>query len=205
MVLRWAAPAAAALVLGASPAPQPKASPSPAPSKPSGAPAVKTLDVAGMDASAQACTDFYQYADGKWRASTPIPSDRPRGGTFDELRQRNQNDLRDILERLAANKSAAAGSDERKLGDFYGACMDEAAIEAKGVAPIEPELARIDAIRDVPSLRAEIARLQAMGVNALFAFGSEEDRKDASRVVAAALQGGLGLPERDYYLKTDEK
>jgi putative endopeptidase len=202
-MLRWAVPAAAALVIGASPAPQPK--PSPAPSKPSGAPLAKTLDVAGMDTTAEACTDFYQYADGKWLASNPIPSDRPRWGTFDELRQRNQNDLRDTLERLAADKSAAAGSEERKLGDFYGACMDEAAIEAKGLAPVEPELARIDAIQDVPSLRAEVGRLQAMGVNALFAFGSEEDRKDASRVVAAALQGGLGLPERDYYLKTDEK
>lgn len=205
-ILRWAVPAVAAtLVLGASPAPEPQTPASPAPSRPTGAPAIKTLDVAGMDTSAQACTDFYQYADGKWLASNPIPSDRPRWGTFDELRQRNQNDLREILERLAADKSAAAGSEERKLGDFYGACMDEAAIEAKGIAPIEPELARVEAIQDVPSLRAEIGRLQAMGVNALFVFGSEEDRKDASRVVAAALQGGLGLPERDYYLKTDEK
>src|ERR1700720_4190606 len=129
-MLRWAVPAAAALVLGASPTPQPQAP-------------AKTLDVAGMDTSAQACTDFYQYSDGKWLASNPIPSDRPRWWTFDELRQRNQNDLRDTLERLAAKKSSPAGSEERKLGDFYGACMDEAAIEAKGIAPIEPELARI--------------------------------------------------------------
>ena len=83
--------------------------------------------------------------------------------------------------------------------------MDEAAIEAQGLAPVEPVLARIEAIHDLASLRAEIGRLQAMGVNALFAFGSEEDRKDSTTVIAAALQGGLGLPDRDYYLKTDEK
>jgi putative endopeptidase len=164
-----------------------------------------TLEVAGMDTGAEACTDFYQYANGGWLAAHPIPADRPRWGTLDELRQRNQDDLRAILEKLAADESLAKGSEERKLGDFYGACMDEAAIEAKGLGPIEPELARIDAIGNVAGVRAEISRLQSQGVNALFAFGSEEDRKDSSRVIAAAVQGGLGLPDRDYYLKKDPK
>ncbi len=93
----------------------------------------------------------------------------------------------------------------RSSATSTASCMDEAAIEAQGLAPVEPVLARIEAIHDLPSLRAEIGRLQSMGVNALFAFGSEEDRKDSTTVIAAALQGGLGLPERDYYLKTDEK
>jgi endothelin-converting enzyme/putative endopeptidase len=180
----------------------------PASQSPAGAPAaarLQTLDVTGIDTSAQACTDFYQYADGNWLAKNPIPADRPRWGTFDELRQSNQDNLRQILERLAADRSTAKGSDEQKLGDFYGACMDEAVIETQGLTPVEPVLARIGAIHDLPSLRAEIGRLQSMGVNALFAFGSEEDRKDSTTVIAAALQGGLGLPERDYYLKTDEK
>ena len=192
--LRRFVPAAAAaiLILGASPSPQP-------------ASRARTLVVADMDTGAEACVDFYQYADGGWLQKNPIPSDRPRWGTFDELRQRNQEDLRAILERLAADKSAPAGSEERKLGDFYGACMDEAAIETNGLAPIAPELARIDAIKDVPGLRAEISRLQPMGADVLFAFGSEEDRKDSTMVVAAALQAGIGLPERDYYLKKDEK
>ncbi len=157
-----------------------------------------------MDTGAEACVDFYQYADGGW-LKNPIPADRPRWGTFDELRQRNLEDLHAILERLAADKSAPTGSEERKLGDFYGACMDEAAIETNGLAPITPELARIDAIKDVPELRAEISRLQPMGADVLFNFGSEEDRKDSTMVVAAAIQAGLGLPERDYYLKKDEK
>jgi putative endopeptidase len=172
---------------------------------PDGGKRLSTLDVEGMDPAAAACTDFYQYADGKWLASNPIPADRPRWGTSDELRQRNQNDLREILEKLAADKSSAPGSEERKLGDFFGACMDEAGIETAGVTPIRPELARIDAIKDLPGLRAEIGRLQTMGVNVLFGFGSEEDRKDSSRVIAAAIQAGLGLPDRDYYLKSDAK
>jgi predicted metalloendopeptidase len=202
-------PAVAAVVtLAASPATETRApaqsSLKAAPGEP-GKARLRTLDVGAMDTGARACTDFYQYASGGWLEKNQIPSDRPRWGTFDDLRQRNQNDLREILERLAADHSAPAGSEERKLGDFYGACMDEAAIEAKGLAPIEPELARIDAIRDRPGLRAEISRLQSLGVAVLFAFGSEEDRKDSSRVIAAALQAGLGLPERDYYLKTDDK
>jgi predicted metalloendopeptidase len=200
-VLRGLPLAATALfVLGVSPATEP-ATP---PGEVSRA-TQRTLDVTGMDTSADACTDFYQYGNGAWLDKNPIPADRPRWGSFDALRQNNQDHLHDILDRLGADKSAAAGTDERKLGDFYAACLDEAGIEAKGLAPIEPELAKIDAIRDLPSLRAEITRLQKMGVNALFAFGSEEDRKDSSHVIAAVIQGGLGLPERDYYLKTDEK
>jgi putative endopeptidase len=182
----------------ATPQPGPAAAATPAPR-------LKTLDLAGMDKTAQACTDFYQYADGNWLKQNPIPSDRPRWGTFDELRQRNMDDLRSILERLAADKSAASGSEERKIGDFYAACMDEAQVEKAGITPIQPELAKIDAIHDVASLRAEIGRLQSLGVNAVFGFGSEPDRKDAQQVIAAAVQGGLGLPERDYYLKTDDK
>jgi predicted metalloendopeptidase len=193
------AAAAAALVLAASPAPDQSADGAVAAAR------NRTLDVKGIDGSAQACTDFYQYGNGAWLASHPIPADRPRWGSFDELRQQNLDDLRGILEGLAADRTAAAGTDERKLGDFYGSCMDEATVEQKGLAPLEDELAKIDAIRDAASLRAEISRLQSLGVNALFLFGSEEDRKDSTSVVAAALQGGLGLPERDYYEKTDEK
>ena len=203
------AAALAALAVFASPstAIEPSTSPASQPASP-GEPdkaRLKTLDVAGMDTGTAACTDFYRYANGGWLAAHPIPSDRPRWGTVDELRQRNQADLRGILERLAADSSAAPGSEERKLGDFYGACMNETSIEAKGLAPIEPELARIEAIRSTRDLRAGISRLQSLGVGVVFVVGSEEDRKDSSRVIAAALQGGLGLPDRDYYVKKDKK
>ena len=203
MAVGTAAAAAALAVVGASGAAESKA-PASGPGEAAAA-RRRTLDVTGMDTSAPACADFYKYGNGTWLSNNPIPDDRPRWGTSDELRQRNQDNLRKMLERLAANRSAAKGTDEQRLGDFYGACMDEPAIEARGLAPIAPELAKIDAIRDRSGLRAEIGRLQGMGVNALFAFGSEEDRKDAAKVIAAALQGGLGLPERDYYTRTDEK
>ena len=174
---------------------------------PDGEKRLPTLDVGGMDPTAPACTDFYQYADGVWLKQNPIPSDRPRWGTFDELRQRNLNDLRKILERLAADKSAAAGSDERKLGDFYGACMDEAGDRVRGHLSRSSRSSRsIDAIKDrVRRCAPRSAVSSRWASTPSSAFGSEEDRKDASRVIAAALQGGLGLPERDYYLKTDEK
>ncbi len=198
--VRWTAStalAAAFVALGAAAAP---AETPPAESLPP-----TTLSLADMDPKVQACTDFYQYAVGGWLEKNPIPSDRPRWGSFDELRQRNLDSLHGILEGLAADKALPPGSDEGKLGSFYGACMDEAAIEAAGARPIEPELAKIAAIGGLPALRDEIRRLQTLGANALFAFGSEEDRKDSSRVIAAFLQAGLGLPDRDYYTKTDAK
>src|SRR5262249_36574428 len=108
-------------------------------------------------------------------------------------------------EKLAAGAPPAAGSEERKLADFYGSCMDEAGIEKAGLTPLQGELEKIAAIHDRASLQEEIARLQQRGVNVLFQFGSEEDRKNSSQVIAAALQGGLGLPDRDYYTKTDEE
>jgi predicted metalloendopeptidase len=158
-----------------------------------------------MDPSAPACGDFYRYADGGWTKKNPIPSDYPSWGAFNELDERNRETLHQTLEKLAAGAPAAPGSEARKLGDFYASCMDEAAIEAAGISPLQGELDRIAAIRDRATLQSEMARLQEMGVNALFQFGSEEDRKNSSQVIAAALQGGLGLPDRDYYTKTDEE
>ena len=161
------------------------------------------LNPADMDRSASACGDFYRYSDGGWLRRNPIPADFPSWGSFNELDERNRESLHGILEKLAGQGSAAEGSEERKLGDFYGSCMDEGAIEAAGIRPLDPELAQIEAVSDLDSLRTEISRLQAAGVNAVFRFGSEEDRKNSSQVIAAALQGGLGLPDRDYYTKTD--
>ncbi|MGH9366108.1 MAG: M13 family metallopeptidase [Thermoanaerobaculia bacterium] len=163
------------------------------------------IDPADMDPSASPCRDFYQYADGGWLKKNPIPSDYPSWGAFYELDERNRETLRQILERLAKERSTAApGSEERKLGDFYAACMDEKGIEARGIGPLKPELERIGRISSLPALQADIARLQTRGANALFLFGSEQDRKNVTDVIAAAFQGGLGLPDRDYYTKTDE-
>jgi putative endopeptidase len=157
-----------------------------------------------MDKTAVACKDFYQYAVGGWLKANPIPADYPSWGAFNELNERNREALHRILERLGRSQSPE-GSDERKLGDFYSSCMDETAIEAQGARPLAGELKRIAAIQDLPALEAEIARLQTYGVAAGFQYGSEPDRKDSAHVIAAAFQGGLGLPERDYYTKTDKE
>lgn len=157
-----------------------------------------------MDATANACVNFYQYAAGGWLKKNPVPADYPSWGSFNELDERNREVLHQILERLAKEPAAPAGSEEQKLGDFYASCMDEAAIEAQGIQPLAPELERIAAIRNLSDLQTEIARLQVRGVNAAFQFGSEQDRKNSSEVIAAAFQGGLGLPDRDYYTKGDD-
>jgi putative endopeptidase len=157
-----------------------------------------------MDTSASACRDFYRYAVGGWLQKNPLPADYPSWGAFNELAERNRDALRQILERLEKS-DAPPGSDERKLGDFYGSCMDEAAIEAQGARPLAEDLRRVSAITTLPELEAEIARLQTFGVNAAFQFGSEQDRKDSESVISSAAQGGLGLPERDYYTKTDKE
>ena len=157
-----------------------------------------------MDKTVSACKDFYHYAVGGWLKANPIPEDFPSWGGFNELNERNREALHQILERLAKS-NAAVGSEERKLGDFYASCMDEAAIEAAGVKPLQAEFARIAAIKTLPDLEAEVAHLQSFGVNAGFQYGSEPDRKDSANVIATAAQGGLGLPERDYYTKSDKE
>ncbi len=176
-----------------------------APSTPAPSPATVAvgLDPADMDPTAQPCQSFYQYAGGGWMKKNPVPPEYPSWGAFSELAERNREVLHQILERSAADKSAAKGSDVQKIGAFYGSCMDEAAIEAQGIKPLQPELDRIAKIASVADLQTEVARLQTSGVNAIFQFGSEQDRKKSTEVIATADQGGLGLPDRDYYTKTD--
>ena len=161
------------------------------------------FNVHAIDKKADPCVDFYQYACGNWLSSNPIPADQSTWGRFSELHERNQRILKDILETNAA-KTARSASDAR-IGEYYGACMDERGINAKGTAPLKPELDRIHGLRDKAGLAEEVARLQRLGVNALFHTESAQDLRNASEVIAEVDQGGLGLPERDYYLKTDPK
>ena len=163
-----------------------------------------SFDKTDMDTTVSACTDFNEYTNGGWLKKNPIPPAYPSWGVANVLSERNRDMLRAILERAAKSK-ATPGSIDQKIGDYYTSCMDEAAIEEQGLKPLEPELSRIDAIKSVDDLQAEIARLQAMGLSPLFGFGSMQDRKNSSEVTAGAFQGGLGLPDRDYYLKDDPK
>jgi putative endopeptidase len=163
------------------------------------------IDLTILDKTCKPCEDFYHYASGEWLAKNPVPAAYPSWGRFNELAERNRELLHQILEGAAANTKATAGSNEQKIGDFYASCMDEKQINAAGAKPLEAEFAQIESIRSPGQLQAEIARLQGLGVGALFEFGSTQDEKDSSQVIGGADQGGLGLPDRDYYTKTDDK
>jgi len=163
------------------------------------------FNLADLDRSVKPCEDFYDFAVGGWKKANPIPAAYSRWGSFNILRDHNEDALRAILEDAAKDKKPIAGSNWQKIGDYYASCMDESGIEAAGLKPLEPELERIAAIHDAASFQAEVALLQREGVNAVFEFGSEQDFKDSTRVIAAAAQGGLGMPDRDYYTREDEK
>jgi putative endopeptidase len=162
------------------------------------------FDTANLDKSCKPCDDFFQFAMGGWMKANPIPPEYSRWGSFTVLLDKNLQNLRQILE-ASEKANAAAGSNERKIGDFYASCMDAAAIDAAGTKPIDAEMQRIAEINSEANLQAEAARLQERGIGVMFRFGSRQDAKDSSQVIATVNQGGLGLPERDYYLREDEK
>jgi putative endopeptidase len=161
------------------------------------------LVVTSMDKSADPCVDFYQFACGGWIKNNPIPADQSIWSRFGELAERNREELRGILE--SAAKAPNRDANEQKIGDYYSTCMDEAAIEKKGAAVLKPEFDRINALRDKSALPALMAYLHGQGINGLFDFGSGADFKNAKQVIGQADQGGLSLPDRDYYLKDDPK
>jgi putative endopeptidase len=159
------------------------------------------LQLDAMDRTADACTDFYQFACGGWVAGNPVPADRSSWGRFEELQERNNDTLHRILDAAATGRDPEA----KKIGDYYASCMDETAINAKGAAPLDPLLKKIAALASVNDLSPLVADLHTIGVNVFFTFGSEADFKDASLEMAIADQGGLGLPDRDYYFREDPK
>lgn len=159
--------------------------------------------VTAMDKSADPCVDFYQFACGGWIKNNPIPADQSIWSRFGELAERNREELRGILE--SAAKAPNRDANEQKIGDYYSTCMDEAAIEKKGAAVLKPEVDHINALSDKSALPALMAYLHGQGINALFDFGSGADFKNAKQVIGQADQGGLSLPDRDYYLKDDPK
>ena len=208
-----ALPSVAALVFacGGEPPPAPVAPPPPVASEPPPPPAptvtydpdLKGPDVAALDRSVQPCEDFYQFACGGWMKSTPIPDDESRWTrSFSTIQEDNEKALRAILERDSAGdtKGDAYG---KQLGDYWASCMDEAGIEKRGSKDLKPELEHIGAVKDGKALVKELAHLHAIGVAAAFDIGSEVDMKDAAHMIAGISQGGLGLPERDYYFRDD--
>ena len=157
-----------------------------------------------IDKSVDPTQDFFHYANGDWLKANPIPGDHSSWGSFDILFQHNQEILRQVVEE-AAKKKAKQGSDTQKVADFYAAGMDEKAIEAAGVKPLDDELARVAGVKDAQGLQDEVAHLHMIGVTAMFRFGETQDLHDSTKVTGEATQGGLGLPDRDYYTKTADK
>jgi len=164
----------------------------------------KSFDLGAMDKTVAPCEDFYQYACGNWRKNNPIPSDQSRWGRFNELAEYNRQILKQILEKASANDPKRTPV-MQKVGDMYQSCMDETTVNAKGVAPLKPELDRIAAISTKDQLIDTMAYLQSIGAPVLFGFGSGPDLHNASTQIANINQGGLGLPDRDYYFDTDDK
>lgn len=162
------------------------------------------IDVSAMDTSAHPCDNFYQFACGRWNATHPIPADESVWGRFNGLENRNQRELRGLLQRAAA-KGRAGSRIQREVGTFYAACMNTQQVNALGLQPIRPQLERIAAIRNRRQLIAEAGRLEKTGIPVLFSFGASPDMKDSAMTIAVAGQGGLGLPNRDYYTRTGAK
>lgn len=165
------------------------------------------LDVTDIDHSCKPCEDFYHFVNGGWLSNpkNQIPAAYPAWGRVNLLDEHNREVLHGILEEEAANKSAAPGSIEQKIGDFYASCMDTTKIDAAGLHPLDEELARIAKISDVASLEAEVAHLHGLGSRVMFAFGSTQDFRDSTEQTGEAYQAGLGLPDRDYYTKDDDR
>jgi putative endopeptidase len=155
-----------------------------------------------IDKNIDPCVDFYQYACGNWIKNSEIPADRPAWQSFSELQENNLAIDRKILEKAAAG-GASRNAIDQKIGDLYGSCMDEKAVDAKGIAPIEPELERIAAVKDKGALIEEIGHLHLVGGTSLFSFYSSSDLHNADQVIVYINQGGLSLPDRDYYVKDD--
>jgi len=167
--------------------------------------AAASLHLDWLDKSVAPGANFYIYANGTWQKQNPIPPEYSMWGSFSVLNKKNEARLHQLLLDAAADSKAKPGSIEQKVGDFYYSGMDEASINKLGFDPLKPELAKIDAIHNLKDLQNVMTDLQNMGVDVLFEFGSMQDFKNSKEVIGIAQQSGLGLPDRDYYLKDDEK
>jgi endothelin-converting enzyme/putative endopeptidase len=168
------------------------------------APELRVFDPSLVDTTVDPCDNFYRFSCNGWFKRNPLPADQTSYGRFTELYELNRLHLKQILEE-AAVPAATRAANEQKIGDEYASCMDTAAVNKLGLAPLQPELDSIAALKSSAELPTLLAHLHAIGVNAFFGMGSNQDFADASSVISFYTAGGLGLPERDYYTRTDAK
>jgi len=166
-------------------------------------PYTPSLDLTAMDRSVDPCVDFYQYSCGGWEKKNPIPPDQTSWSVYAKLYQDNLIYLRGILEQAATASDRDAAT--QKIGDFFASCMNETLVEKLGAKPMQPDLAAIEELKNKKQLAPLIAQLQLQGVDVLFGFGPAQDPDDSNSMIVGIEQGGLGLPDRDYYLKDDAK
>lgn len=163
------------------------------------------IDVTDLDRKVQPCDDFFGFANGTWRANNPIPASMTRWSKRWQAGENAKDRLHEILEAAAADKSAPKGSTDQIIGDYYGACMDEARVNARGMDPVKPWFAKIDAAHDMTSLQQVMAEMHGILVQVPFGFGGQPDPHKPSWVQADIGASGLGLPDRDYYLKPEPR
>ena len=165
----------------------------------------KSVELGDMNRSIDPCTDFFEYANGNWRAQNPIPASMSRWSRRWRSGETIKDDIKVILEEDSQNKSAAKGSTAQLVGDYFGACMDESKVNAAGLKPLQPWLQEIDAARDIAEIQKAMAGLHDIGVTVPFAFGSAQNPHEPTMVMADIAASGLSLPERDYYLGTEDR
>lgn len=163
------------------------------------------FNLSRMDKSVDACTDFFQYANGTWLKDTEIPGDQSSWGSFNILAENNREILKGLVQEAVAKTDAKKGSDPQLIGDFYFSCMDEAAIEAADIKPLNPYFSDINSVRNKKDLQNQIARMHDAGIPAVFGFGGGTDLKDSKMVIANSSQGGLSMPNKDYYVGGEPK
>ena len=164
---------------------------------------IPNFDLTAIDKTVDPCVDFYQYSCGNWMKNNPIPADKTRWGRFNALDEHNLYVLRDILDQAQANGKHSAI--QQKVGDYYAACMDESTVEKKGTAPLQSEMERIAAIKTKQEIIPQVAYMHSQGIPVLFSFYPMPDMHDSSLTIPNLDQGGITLPDRDYYLKDDAK
>ena len=158
-----------------------------------------------MDTAVKPGDDFYKFANGNWLKKNPIPAEYSRYGAFEVLEEENYQQLKTILAEVSDDKNATVGSINQKIRDYYNSGMDTVKIEKNGIEPLKAELAQIDAFNSIADVQKMIAQQHASGNYPLFYLGASQDEKNSNQVIATAFQGGLGLPDRDYYLGDDAR